>query len=202
MIRDPPTSRSLKRASIAAMPQYVAFLRAINVANRRVKMETLRNAFTALGFTNVSTFIASGNVIFESSALVGPLDEAEARIESQLKTALGFATETFLRTPAEIANVLAFQPFAAEDVDHPDHRRLVSFLRGAPDPMIAERVLDFRTATDDLRLQGRELHWLCRGPIHQSKVAWTRLDKVLGMPRTDRNITMLRQLASLPRAEG
>jgi uncharacterized protein (DUF1697 family) len=49
------------------MPRYVAFLRAINVGGHIVKMDYLRSLFEELGFTNVETFIASGNVVFDSS---------------------------------------------------------------------------------------------------------------------------------------
>jgi hypothetical protein len=48
--------------------RYVAFLRAINVGGHVVKMDRLRTLFEGLGFANVSTFIASGNVVFDSTA--------------------------------------------------------------------------------------------------------------------------------------
>ena len=48
--------------------RYVAFLRAINVGGHVVKMDRLRNLFEALGFSGVRTFIASGNVLFDSAA--------------------------------------------------------------------------------------------------------------------------------------
>ena len=50
------------------MHRYIALLGGINVGGHRVKMDTLRELFEALGFTNVATFIASGNIIFETSA--------------------------------------------------------------------------------------------------------------------------------------
>jgi len=50
------------------MPKFIAFLRAINVGGHVVKMDQLRRFFEALGFANVETFIASGNVIFESKS--------------------------------------------------------------------------------------------------------------------------------------
>ncbi len=58
--------------------KYVAFLRAVNVGGRLVKMDVLRGIFEKLGLTEVSTFIASGNVIFESD---GAPDDLEAAIE-------------------------------------------------------------------------------------------------------------------------
>ncbi len=47
------------------MPRYVAFLRAVNVGGRIVKMDELRRLFAGAGFADVETFIASGNVIFD-----------------------------------------------------------------------------------------------------------------------------------------
>ncbi len=49
------------------MPRFIAFLRAINVGGRTVKMDGLRRLFAALGFSSVETFIASGNVVFEAT---------------------------------------------------------------------------------------------------------------------------------------
>lgn len=46
------------------MPRFIAFLRAINVGGRNIKMDDLRALLEAMGLTNVETFIASGNVIF------------------------------------------------------------------------------------------------------------------------------------------
>jgi uncharacterized protein (DUF1697 family) len=89
--------------------RYVAFLRGINVGGHPVKMEQLAAAFESLGFENVSTFIASGNVIFESSARPATL---EPRIEQHLGGWLGYAVNTFLRTEKEIASIAAHEPFA------------------------------------------------------------------------------------------
>ena len=50
------------------MPRCIAFLRAVNVGGRLVKMDALRSAFEALDLADVSTFIASGNVLFETRA--------------------------------------------------------------------------------------------------------------------------------------
>lgn len=50
------------------MPSHVAFLRGINVGGHRVKMDRLRGLFGEMGSEGVSTFIASGNVHFNSEA--------------------------------------------------------------------------------------------------------------------------------------
>ena len=77
--------------------RYVAFLRAMNVGGHNVKMADLREQFTVLGFTNVTTFIASGNVRFSSRA--ENTTALEAQIETHLAAHLGFAVDTFIRVP-------------------------------------------------------------------------------------------------------
>ena len=93
------------------MPRYVAFLRAINVGGHTVTMAELRKQFGAMGFTDVETFIASGNVLFSA-----PSRDSLAlarRIERQLHAALGYEVHTFVRTDAEIAAVATHAPFTA-----------------------------------------------------------------------------------------
>src|SRR5688572_28723471 len=108
------------------MARYVAFLRAINVGGRYVKMEVLKRHFDEMGFTGVSTFIASGNVIFETRAR----DAAalERKIEAGLKKGLGYEVATFLRTPRELAVVVAHEPFPGS----PEAESYVAFLREPP----------------------------------------------------------------------
>ena len=91
------------------MPRYIAFLRAINVGGHTVKMDVLRQQFEALGFANVETFIASGNVIFETTAK--NTRTLEKKIEQQLRAALGYEVATFIRTEAELAAIAQYQPF-------------------------------------------------------------------------------------------
>ena len=72
-----------------AMTTYVAFLRSINVGGRAVKMDRLRQLFESLGFSNVKTFIASGNVVFESASRNAKT--LKQKIEAKLREAVGCA---------------------------------------------------------------------------------------------------------------
>ena len=90
--------------------KYVALLRAINVGGHAVKMAVLRGHFESLGFSNVETFIASGNVIFDSRARPAALQKM---IEARLQESLGYEVATFIRTTAEVEAVSKYQPFSA-----------------------------------------------------------------------------------------
>jgi len=90
--------------------QYVAFLRAINSgANPSQKMEVLKKIFADLGFNNVKTVIASGNVLFQT----GETDRKalEEKIENALEKFTGIRSETILKTKEEIERLVTLNPF-------------------------------------------------------------------------------------------
>lgn len=159
-----------------------------------MQMARLRDEFAGLGFTNVETFIASGNVLFTSPAR--SLPALEARIEAQLQSALGYAVPTLLRTPAEVRATVHRAPFPAEEVTAA-HAVHVIFLRQALAPELEPQVRALDTAMDAFRGSGRELYWLCRGLLSESLVPPAAFARVLGrQPTTMRNMTMLRKLAA------
>ena len=79
---------------------YIAFLRAINVAGRTVKMARLRELFAELGFANVRSYIQSGNVFFETDETDRAL--LTGMIAGHLLQALGYEVGVFLRTIPEV----------------------------------------------------------------------------------------------------
>src|SRR5690348_5549030 len=93
-----------------ARHDYIAFLRGINLGARRPPMAELRAIFMRLKFSEVATFIASGNVIFSDRA--DDRAALEARIEQALARALGYPVDTFLRTRAEVAAIANARPFS------------------------------------------------------------------------------------------
>ena len=174
--------------------RWIALLRAINVGGHTVKMERLRTLFVDLGFANIATFIASGNVIFEAAA--SDAQTLERRIEQHLQHSLGYAVATFLRTPAELAAVAQHQPFAPADLADETNALYVAFLPAPPTAAAHAALLAYRSAVDDFHVHGREVYWLCRTKISDSAFSGARLEKAIGMPATMRNITTVRKLAA------
>lgn len=88
--------------------RYVALLRAINVGgNNRVEMKKLKTVFESLGYTNVSTYINSGNVIFSTTDEGSTLPET---IEHTLEKSFSFRVPTIVRTKKNIQKVCAAIP--------------------------------------------------------------------------------------------
>lgn len=171
--------------------RHVAFLRAINVGGRTVRMERLRRLFTGLGFSDVETLIASGNVLF-TPRRQRPAT-LERRIEEALADALGFEVTTFVRTAADLADLQRAEGMTAT----PGVSLLLGFLKSVPDPAAVSRVHALRTDADDLVILGRELRWIRRGPMMESKLSGGALERALKAPMTMRNINTVRKLALL-----
>jgi uncharacterized protein (DUF1697 family) len=171
--------------------RYAAFLRAVNLAGRRVvKMEHLRRVFESLAYTNVHTFIASGNVVFDSS--VQSATALERQIEAALLEALGFPVATFVRPLAGLADVAAFQPFKnAEGAS-----LYVAFVRDIPAKPIARRLHALGNDLNEYRVRGREVYWLMRSRFAEASKSAVDIEKTLGMPATVRNATTVRRMAA------
>ena len=180
------TARPASRTASVA-PQYVAFLRAINIGNRIVKMDDLKTMFEAMRFTDVATFIASGNVIFRGTEEVARL---EARIARGLENALGYPVPAFVRTTDEVGRIAAFDPFPRSTVG----TLYVGFLPSPPGG--APNLAALETPRDRLRVEGREVYWLCATGMMESTVTYARIEKALGLPATFRNISTVRRLAA------
>jgi uncharacterized protein (DUF1697 family) len=175
------------------MQRYVAFLRGINLGQRRLSMGRLKALFEELGFEDVATFIASGNVIFSTN--VKDARRLETRIAKHLEAALGYDVDTFVRTAAEVAAVGKFDAFDG-DVRNGGAVN-VGFLHAPLPPATARKLAAVRTETDQFRVIGREYYWYSRVGVAKSKV-WTLPEvKALHLPTsTMRNITSIRKLVA------
>jgi uncharacterized protein (DUF1697 family) len=175
------------------MPRQVALLRAINVGGRTVRMAELRTRFEELGFANVETFIASGNVIFDSR--VTNSQRLEQQIARHLKDAFGYEITAFVRTIAEMESIVAYRPFPAADLRADGVSLYVMFL---PDPLGRTRRRDVQalaTPQDALHVRGREIYWLARNKLTGTLVDGAALAKAIGMPTSMRNMSTVRKIA-------
>jgi uncharacterized protein (DUF1697 family) len=176
-----------------AVPTLFAFLRAINVGGRTVKMEQLRREFESLGFSGVETFIASGNIIFEARARNE--ERLREKIEAHLQKAFGYEVASFIRSRSELRQIAHHRPFSVPETDRA-HSVLVAFLSSPPDPVAAKNLIACRSETDDFHIQDREVYWLCRTRLSDSKFSGGRLEKIVGRPATTRNMTTIKRLAA------
>ena len=176
------------------MPKYVAFLRAINVGGRVVKMDRLRSLFEELPLSDVETFIASGNVIF-TAASHSPA-ALEARIEAHLVQSLGYAVPTFLRTPGELGAVARQKPFGDVALSAKGAAMYIGFVAQPPGAAVRKKFLGMKSATDEFQVRGREVYWLCHRRMMESLYSGAQIEKALGMLVTFRNRNTVEKLAA------
>jgi uncharacterized protein (DUF1697 family) len=176
------------------MSRCIAFLRAVNVGGRIVKMDALKGQFETLGLTNVSTFIASGNVIFETRAR--DMAALEQKIEKQLLAAFGFEVHSFIRSLAELAEVAACRPFDAHELENAA-AFVVGFVARPFDAAQQKIVHGFDNELDAFHARGRELYWMSRRNQSESKFSNAAFERALGLRATFRSIKTVQRLAAL-----
>lgn len=176
------------------MPRYVAFLRTINVGGRVVKMEELRRIFADAGLTKVETFIASGNVLFDAR---GKSEGALRKtIESALERELGYRVDTFLREAKEVKRIATIEAFPPASYRTPASRLFVGFLGAALEDEVTRRLVSLSGESDEFRIDGREIYWLCHVPASESEFSGPKLEKTIGCATTVRNVNTVRRLAA------
>ncbi len=98
------------------MTVWVAFLRAVNVGKRQMRMADLKELCESLGYGGVKTVLASGNVRFECGY------DPKAELERAIEARWGYRSEAVMRTGDEIAAMLTSAPFAGFPEEGPFHR--------------------------------------------------------------------------------
>lgn len=165
--------------------------------NSKLAMSDLRSLLSSLGYGEVSTYLNSGNASFTS-----PRDGTEAlerEIEESIAQELGLAIPVAIRTPQEMAAVVAANPFP-EAAAEPKSLH-VSFLSAQPSPETGERLGSRRFEPNRFHIGDRAMYlWYPDGVIAASKASqfWGRVLGEAGVIGTARNWNTVTKLASLP----
>lgn len=131
------------------MTSYVALLRAVNVGGRQLAMADLRRVAGEVGLDNPRTFIASGNLLFESGQKEADL---KSKLESALTQHMGKPVEVMVRTAEEMRKVVAASPFA----DQPGNRVVAIFLDDPPPKDALDQAKN--VASERMALGTREIY--------------------------------------------
>ena len=177
------------------MPQYIAFLRGINVGGHRVKMNRLRSLFEELGLRDVSTFVASGNVIFSTES--ESVQALTTTIERHLKQELGYEVATFLRSPSQLAAIASAGPTEDDVGERSPSSHYVIFLNAAaPDSLRAE-LAALESEMDRFQFSETEIYWRIQGKLTDSALFGGGLDRAIRTTAsTMRNMNTVRRIAA------
>ncbi len=170
---------SVLRDNVASMPSYAAFLRGMNVGGHRLTNEELRGHLLAMGFAEVATFRASGNVVVAAEGQ--PPDELAMRIEQGLAAALGYEVPTFIRDMPQMQAIASLQPFGSDRIGVAGGKLQVMLLSTPPSASTRDAVLELAGEDDRLAFDQHELYWLPRGGMLDSALELKTIEKLLGV---------------------
>jgi uncharacterized protein (DUF1697 family) len=169
---------------------YIGFLRAINLGARRTFAKAaIVRATEAAGFTDVETYINTGNVRFSTSM------RSRAKIEAALEAAYleeaGFEVPTIVFTQAELRSIAAD---AERFADGHEGRHYISLLKSAPSASAVSLIEERSSAEEVAKVGGRAVHLLLGPNYHEAKLTNAVVEKALGVA-TNRNLTVISALA-------
>jgi len=176
------------------MKTFISMLRGINVSGKnRIAMAALKEMYLGLGFTNVVTYVQSGNVVFDST------DADAAALTRVLETAInqtfGFDVPVILRHKDRFQQLLDGNPFTHARDEDPTKLH-ITFLSDVPTlgvPAIPNG------CTDEFVLDGKELYLFCPGGYGETKLSNSFFERKLKVTATTRNwntVNALYELAS------
>lgn len=178
------------------MNEYVAFLRAINVAGHaRVKMTDLGRAFTSAGCKDVRTYIQSGNVLFESPD-ENPSDLIR-RIQLEVRELLGGDAAVFFRTVSQLESLDERAPFKHLEGE-PDVKLYVAFLSRKPLVRPKLPLISAKEALEVVAVSGLEAFVVSRRKRNGFYGFPNNfVEKELGVPATTRNWSTIGKILAL-----
>ena len=175
------------------MVTYVGFLRGINLGpTRKVDMAGVKAAAEGLGYTDVWTYLNTGNVVLST-------DRDAATVERELAAALqeayGASIDVAVRSAEELRTVLAGNPYPKESAS----KATVAFLTGRPHPDAADRVAAAATPAEPFTFAGREV-WVCYGDGQAKSKLAAGFSRIVGVSSTVRTLgTVSKIVAKLDR---
>jgi uncharacterized protein (DUF1697 family) len=174
------------------VPAYVAFLRAVNLAGKRkVAMSALRVAVEKAGFTDVATYLQSGNVLAVSR--LGSPARVGSAIEDAIRAAFALDVDVAVRSAGQLARISRAHPLAGARVDPKSLH--VGFLKAKPSAAAAKGLGGLDFGRDQFILRATELYLSYPDGVGRSKMTNAAFERVLGTPVTVRNWRVTTDLA-------
>jgi uncharacterized protein (DUF1697 family) len=169
---------------------YVAFLRGVNLGpNNKIPMPALRTMAEDLGYTDVATFINSGNLIVGSPKKAATVEQ---EISKAIKDTFGRSIDVTVRTPAQLKKVLAENPYP----DGNPSQVTVAFLTKAPAKDAKDRVAAVAKNHEPFAFARQEVYVNYSQGIGKSKLA-EKFSDIIGVSSTVRNIRTVERVLTL-----
>jgi len=174
------------------MPKYIVLLRGINVSGqKKIKMAELREHLAELEYSNVETYIQSGNIILKTD--IHEKNEIQKSINYLITDKYGFNVEVFVKTPADLQHVLDNNPFINErnlDIE----RIYYTFLEKEPDITNVQKLAEYSFPPEEYILDGVNLYFYSPDGYGRAKMNNNFFENKLKVFATTRNWKTVKKL--------
>ena len=180
------------------MSTFLALLRGINVSGKKIiKMEDLRMLLGDAGYTNVKTYIQSGNVIFDSAET--SKDKLARDIEALLEKQYGFDVTVFVTDKQSVEQAIDNNPFTGGREEEPSgfKKLYVTFLSDVPSDENKEKLRQAPVGDDLIEFSGNILYFKLESKVSDSKLSNALIESKLKLRATSRNWNTTLKLLSM-----
>ncbi len=177
------------------MPYYIAMLRGINVSGqKKIKMADLKSLFEESGFSNVRTYIQSGNVIFEYRS--ASTDKLAEIISKQIQNAFGFEVPVIVLTASELTNAAAGSPFISNSSNIPE-RIYFTFLEDEPAKEKVSNLEGIDFGTEEFQKKNKVIYLYIPDGYGRAKLNNNFIENKLKVRATTRNWKTVNKLLEM-----
>lgn len=173
------------------MLEYISLLRGINVSGKMIKMDQLKSLYESLGLSEVTTYIKSGNVLFNVKNQDPP--ELKSKLQDQILSNLGFEVKVLIRTRAELQEIIDNNPFIKAGRTEFDQMH-VTLLEEKPAAEVLNSLTSLPATKDQFRVVNREIYLLCPEGYGRTVFSNNFFEKKLKVPATTRNWNTIKKL--------
>ena len=180
------------------MYTFISILRGINVSGQKIiKMDDLRKLYEGLNFTNVRTYIQSGNVIFGHT--LQDLKHLEMQIEEQILQKFGFQVPVMVKEINDLKNIVKENPYS--DFKEEGLSKLhVTFLGEKPDQIYIDKIKEREYNPDQFIIIGKAVYLFCPNGYGQTKLTNNFFENKLKVKATTRNWRTVNELIRVAEA--
>lgn len=174
------------------MNRYAALLRGINVSGKNIlSMKALKELFVDVGMKNVTTYIQSGNVVFDTEN--DDRSDISKKLETAISKGFGYDVPVFIRSKQELREITVKNPFASED----EKMLYITFLKESPDIELVAEFQGKNVNNDEIRIIDKNAYLLIRNGYGNTKLSNAFIEKKLRAVSTTRNIKTVQKLIEL-----
>jgi len=176
------------------MNTYISMLRGINVSgHKKIKMEELKKLYETLGFSDVQTYIQSGNVVFKTSDT--NISKLIGKIEKKIKSVFHFDVPVLIRTKNSFRKLIRNTPFVNKDFSNLH----VTFLSDSPSHLPLDEINKIKDESAEFFISDKEIYVFCPNGYGRTKLNNNFFEKKLGITVTTRNWKTVNKLLEMAR---